>query len=158
MYGLLLESLREAITTKYGAETWRQVRHQAELLRYHYLTHDTYSETTLERLVDAVSDVTGASAADVMQSVGRNFIIFVARVGYEDILRVNGRRLRDFIDGLDNIHEYVRRIYPAMQAPSFRCENETSTGLTVHYCSHRRGLVPYVIGQLGQVRTGHCIV
>lgn len=38
-----------------------------------------------------------------------------------------------------------------MRAPSFFCENESSTGLTLHYRSKRRGFVHYVMGQIKQV-------
>ena len=53
--------------------------------------------------------------------------------------------------GLDNLHEYLKFSYPRMRAPSFFCENETSTGLTLHYRSKRRGFVHYTMGQIKQV-------
>ena len=158
MYGILLEPLREAVVDLYGADTWEEVRQEASLNCFQFLTHDTYKEEIFERLVEAVSAVTGTARSDVMEELGGAFVRFVARAGYEDILRVQGRRLRHFIDGIDNIHEYVRKIYPAMQAPSFRCEDESETGFTVHYCSRRAGLATYVVGQLKQVRTGRRMV
>lgn len=54
--------------------------------------------------------------------------------------------------GLDNLHEYLKFSYPRMRAPSFFCENESSTGLTLHYRSKRRGFVHYTMGQIKQVR------
>lgn len=53
--------------------------------------------------------------------------------------------------GLDNLHEYLKFSYPRMRAPSFFCENESSTGLTLHYRSRRRGFVYYTMGQIKQV-------
>ncbi|GJQ65687.1 hypothetical protein Trydic_g7773 [Trypoxylus dichotomus] len=59
--------------------------------------------------------------------------------------------MRDFLNGLDNLHEYLRYSYPRMKAPSFICENETSQGLTLHYRSKRKGFVYYTMGQIKEV-------
>ncbi|KFM60319.1 Soluble guanylate cyclase 88E, partial [Stegodyphus mimosarum] len=59
--------------------------------------------------------------------------------------------MRDFLNGLDNLHEYLKFSYPRMKAPSFFCERETSSGLTLHYRSTRRGFLWYTIGQIKEV-------
>ena len=56
--------------------------------------------------------------------------------------------MRDFLNGLDDLHEYLRFSYPKMCPPSFFCENETPDGMIMHYTTKRRGYLPYVIGQL----------
>ena len=38
-----------------------------------------------------------------------------------------------------------------IRAPSYFCDNETDTGLELHYRSKRRGFVHYTIGQLRAV-------
>lgn len=60
--------------------------------------------------------------------------------------------MRDFLNGLDNLHEYMRYTYPRMRPPSFYVERETANGLTLHYRSRRRGFVHYVMGQITEVR------
>lgn len=67
------------------------------------------------------------------------------------VLSVLGRHMRDFLNGLDNLHEYLKFSYPRMRAPSFICENETKQGLTLHYRSKRRGFVYYTMGQIREV-------
>ena len=62
-----------------------------------------------------------------------------------------GRHVRDFLNGLDNLHEYLRFTYPYMKPPSFYCEDETATGLKLHYRSRRKGFLHYVIGQIRAV-------
>jgi guanylate cyclase len=52
--------------------------------------------------------------------------------------------MRDFLNGLDNLHEYLRFSYPKMKAPSFFVENESKAGLTLHYRTRRRGFINYV--------------
>lgn len=48
-------------------------------------------------------------------------------------LQVLGRHVRDFVNGLDNLHEYLRFSYPKVQPPTFFCQEESATGVTLHY-------------------------
>jgi guanylate cyclase, other len=86
-----------------------------------------------------------------MEELGVEFVNFIGQYGYDRILRVLGRHMRDFLNGLDNLHEYMRYSYPKLKPPSFFVENETVDGLTLHYRSNRKGYVYYVKGQLKQV-------
>lgn len=86
-----------------------------------------------------------------MTAMGVQFVSFVSQYGYDKVLSVLGRHMRDFLNGLDNLHEYLKFSYPKMQAPSFICENETRQGLTLHYRSKRRGFVYYTMGQIKEV-------
>jgi guanylate cyclase len=88
-----------------------------------------------------------------MESFGVEFINFLCKFGYEGILRILGRNLRDFLNGLDNLHEYIRHSYPTLKPPSFFVEKETPNGLTLHYRSKRRGFSHYVVGQIKQVNS-----
>ena len=38
-----------------------------------------------------------------------------------------------------------------LRAPSYFCDNETATGLQLHYRSKRRGFVHYTMGQLKSI-------
>lgn len=61
--------------------------------------------------------------------MGVHFVSFVGQYGYDRVLSVLGRHVRDFLNGLDNLHEYLKFSYPRMRAPSFICENETRQGI-----------------------------
>jgi guanylate cyclase len=69
----------------------------------------------------------------VAEEVGKEFIFFVSQYGYDKMIRVLGRHMRDFINGIDNLHEYMRFSYDKMKPPSFFVEKETSSGLILHY-------------------------
>ena len=86
-----------------------------------------------------------------MMMFGEYFVENIGRYGYARLLRVLGRDLRDFLNGLDDLHEYLRFSYPKMRPPSFFCENETPNGMLLHYTTKRRGYLCYVIGQLKTV-------
>ena len=86
-----------------------------------------------------------------MQEFGHDFVNFLGQFGYERILKILGRSLKDFLNGLDNLHEYMRYSYPKLKPPSFFVEKETPNGLILHYRSKRRGFTHFVIGILKQV-------
>ena len=50
------------------------------------------------------------------------------------MIRVLGRRLVDFLNGIDTLHEVLMKFsYDKMRPPSFYVEAETSTGLILNY-------------------------
>ncbi|KAK2145829.1 hypothetical protein LSH36_654g00000, partial [Paralvinella palmiformis] len=57
---------------------------------------------------------------------------------------------RDFLHGIDNIHEMMRFSYPRMISPSFYVSHEDGNGCLLHYRSKRSGFNHYVLGQLQQ--------
>ncbi len=67
-------------------------------------------------------------------------------------MKVLGRNLRDFLNGLDNLHEYLKHSYPKLRPPSFFVDNETPNGLRLHYRSKRNGYMHYVKGQIKEVK------
>lgn len=83
--------------------------------------------------------------------MGEIFVDFVGQYGYDRVLSILGRHMRDFLNGLDNLHEYLKFSYPRMKAPSFFCENENQYGLTLHYRSKRKGYMYYTMGQIKAV-------
>ena len=52
---------------------------------------------------------------DFFEEVGNYFVEFVCEFGYGDVLALLGRRLRDFLNGLDNLHEYLKYSYPRLK-------------------------------------------
>lgn len=151
MYGLLLENLSEFVKTHYGEERWEDIRKQAGLDSPSFSVHQVYPETLLNKLAKKAQQVLGVSEHEFMDQMGVFFVNFVGQYGYDRVLSVLGRHMRDFLNGLDNLHEYLKFSYPRMRAPSFICENETRQGLTLHYRSKRRGFVYYTMGQIREV-------
>lgn len=151
MYGLLLEGIVDYIRLTYGEAVWQEIRQKARIEHHTFSTHAVYSETLIPKLARVAADVTSTPYEELMDGFGSRFVAFVGQYGYDRILKVLGRHMRDFLNGLDNLHEYLRFSYPKLKPPSFFCENETRTGLTLHYRSKRKGFVHYVKGQIKQV-------
>ncbi|CAH2059313.1 unnamed protein product, partial [Iphiclides podalirius] len=151
MYGLLLENMAEYIRQTYGEERWEDIRRQAGVEQPSFSVHQVYPENLIARLAKKAQEVLGISEREFMDQMGVYFVGFVSQYGYDRVLSVLGRHMRDFLNGLDNLHEYLKFSYPRMRAPSFICENETRHGLTLHYRSKRRGFVYYAMGQIREV-------
>ena len=66
--------------------------------------------------------------------------------GYDRILRVLGRSLREFLCNLDALHDHLASIYQGINAPSFRTTDCSDGALLLHYYSAREGLGNIVIG------------
>lgn len=139
------------IIQKFGEEVWEIIRDKSRINEYTFVTHRMYSEKIIPRLAQATAEVTGYSADEIMTFTGKSFVQFLSKYGYEKMLRVLGRNMRDFLNGLDNLHEYLRFSYPKMKPPSFFCTEENKKGLTIHYRSKRHGYKNYVKGQLLEV-------
>ncbi|XP_067052727.1 soluble guanylate cyclase 88E-like [Acropora muricata] len=155
MYGMLLESVQYYLTEKYGEEIWEEIRERAGITDHVFVTHQRYSETCMKKIADSAEEVLGEetdmTSDDFMQYFGSCFVNFFSHYGYDRVIRVSGRYLRDFLIGIDNLHEHMRFGYPKLQSPSFHCEGETSTGLTLHYISKRKGFMFYVVGQVKEI-------
>jgi guanylate cyclase, other len=151
MYGLLVEAVVESIKKTYGASTWEQIKRGAKLESQIFSTHQQYSEALIQRIVKTTSIITGSKQEDILDMLGAEFVNYMSQFGYDRILRVLGRDLRDFLNGLDNLHEYMRFSYPKIKPPSFFVSEETENSLVLHYRSKRKGYVHYVKGQIKQV-------
>lgn len=151
MYGLILDGVIKTIVIHFGEEKWEEIQQKCGIHYTGFNAQQKYSETIVTRITRAVSDITGLSTKEIMNLYGEYFVKYMATRGYAPILRVLGRNMRDFLNGLDNLHEYLRFSYPTMKPPSFFCEKETRNGLILHYRSRRRGYLHYVKGQILQV-------
>ena len=85
-----------------------------------------------------------------LEFFGECFVRYFSHYGYDKIVRVSGRHYRDFLRGIDNLHETMRFSFPKMSTPSFYVTDEHENGCYLHYRSHRKGFTYYVIGQLKQ--------
>ncbi|MBN3300026.1 GCY8E cyclase, partial [Amia calva] len=178
MYGLYLEAVNDYINESYGEDVWRLIEARAEIPHLKFVRHQMYktscsgfgifyglkgevqrivvttvscSDNLILRLAKAAGEVLGKTHDELMYAFGVYMVKRIGNYGYERILKVLGRNVRDFINELDNLHEYFRFSFPKVQPPSFCVEEECETSLTLHYRSTRKGFTQFVKGQLSQV-------
>ncbi|XP_076315498.1 soluble guanylate cyclase 88E-like [Tachypleus tridentatus] len=151
MYGLILENLSQYIIVVYGEDKWEIIRKLAKVEHATFSTHKVYPDSYIPKLAAKASKVLKISEKEFLEGMGVFFVSFVGQYGYDRVLSVLGRHMRDFLNGLDNLHEYLKFSYSRMKAPSFFCENESASGLTLHYRTNRRGFLWYTVGQIKEV-------
>jgi len=151
MYGLIFENFSGYIKVKYGEEAWDNVRKMANIDTPTFSIHQVYPEQLLGKIAKKAFQTLGCSADEFFEGMGYYFVEFCAIYGYGDVLALLGRELRDFLNGLDNLHEYLKFSYPRLRAPSYFVNTETPEGLMLHYRSKRRGFTTYTAGQLKAV-------
>jgi guanylate cyclase, other len=153
MYGLLIEAVIDVIKRKYGEEMWLEISKKCKLQSNSFSTQQQYSETLIIKITKCLSQTLNKDYDSLMEIFGIEFVNFVGLYGYDRMLRVLGRHMRDFLNGLDNLHEYMKFTYPKLKPPSFYVEKEDINGLVLHYRSKRTGFIHYVKGQIKQVNT-----
>ncbi|KAF6775336.1 hypothetical protein AHF37_04404 [Paragonimus kellicotti] len=151
MYGLLIEGLKHFILTKHSEATWTTILARSGCEIKEFECRHVYEEDLLPNLFSIAARVLNMSEEDVKHQTGHLFVGFVCDKGYVNVLRVLGRELRDFLNGLDNLHEFLRSTYPHMRPPSFFCVNESRTGITLEYRSQRTGYLPFFIGWMEEL-------
>ena len=55
MYGLLLDSIQKFLHETYGARYWANIRRRAKLKNQWFVTHEVYSDSVMNDLVEAAA-------------------------------------------------------------------------------------------------------
>lgn len=151
MYGLLCENLRDMIIDRHGEAMWLKVKELAGIKSQSFVLHNIYSDSAIACMAQAYAELTTRNVDCVMKDLGISFVTFIEKNGYNQLLKVLGRNMRDFLNGLDSLHEYLRFSYTKLKPPSFFVEMETARGMILHYRSKRIGFLHYVAGQIEEV-------
>ncbi|XP_014250354.1 soluble guanylate cyclase 88E [Cimex lectularius] len=151
MYGLILRNFQEFLLECYGKMSWDAIRKESNIEETSFSLYQVYPDNYAERILSFASKILQISENEISEKAGKNLVKFLNKYGYDQVLSVLGRDFRDFLNGLDNLHEYMKFSYPRIRAPSFICENETKHGLILHYRSKRKQFVHYTIGIIKEV-------
>lgn len=68
-----------------------------------------------------------------LQFFGEDFVRYFINLGFDKILRVAGRTLRDFLFAIDQLHDSNRFTFPQMNQPLFHVTEESESGATLVY-------------------------
>ncbi|KAH3811317.1 hypothetical protein DPMN_139727 [Dreissena polymorpha] len=79
--------------------------------------------------------------------LGEYYLTYLQKRGYDEMLRNLGHNTLEFLQNLDSLHALQKRDFPDVVAPSFRCDEDSSTDrMILHYYSKRSGLHSVVKG------------
>ncbi|WAR27241.1 GCYB2-like protein [Mya arenaria] len=77
----------------------------------------------------------------LLEMIGEYYLTYLEKRGFDEMLRNLGHNVLEFLQNLDSVHVLIRRDYPDMVAPSFRCDEDSSSDrMVLHYYSKREGL------------------
>lgn len=146
MYGLVNKGIQELVCSRFGEETWRQIKQKAEIQTDTFLSMEGYPDDLTHRLVIAASQVLGISTASVMEAFGEFWVSYTGKEGYGEMMDMGGDTLPEFLENLDELHARVGINFPKLVPPSFECHEVEENQLELHYHSSREGLAPMVTG------------
>jgi predicted hydrocarbon binding protein len=148
MYGLVNAAVQDLVVSKFGDETWLQIKAKAGVTLDAFSRMEQYSDEITFKMVGAASEVLGISADDVMKAFGEHWVLYTGREGYGEMFNIAGSSLKDFLFNLDNLHTRVGQNFTHLQPPSFRFDTINDRTVRMHYHSVRKGLCPLVGGLL----------
>ncbi|KAK2715190.1 hypothetical protein QYM36_009992, partial [Artemia franciscana] len=98
MYGLLIENLADYVKDNFGEDTWEKIRKRAAFDQPSFSTHEVYPENYISRLAKTSCEVLKMTEQEFMGAMGKQFVGFVGQYGYDRVLSVLGRNMRDFLN------------------------------------------------------------
>ncbi|RCJ38397.1 heme NO-binding protein [Nostoc minutum NIES-26] len=146
MYGLVNKAIQDMVCSRFGEQTWKEIKHKAEVDVDVFLSMEGYPDDITHRLVKAASTILGLSSAEIMQAFGEFWVEYTAQEGYGEMMDMSGDTLPEFLENLDNLHARVGVSFPKLQPPSFECTDVEENSLNLHYRSSREGLSPMILG------------
>ncbi|XP_030746361.1 soluble guanylate cyclase 88E-like, partial [Sitophilus oryzae] len=96
--------MSEYIKQTYGEDKWEEIRRAAGVEQPSFSTHQVYPEGLIPRLSKKAVQILQITEKEFFDKMGVFFISFVSQYGYDRVLSVLGRHMRDFLNGLDNLH------------------------------------------------------
>lgn len=146
MYGLVNKALEDLVCSRHGQDAWEKIKQNAAVDIDVFISMDGYPDDVTYKLVGAASAVLGVSGEEVLKAFGEYWVLYTAREGYGEVLKMAGDTLPAFLENLDNLHARMGLIFPRLKPPSFRCTDIRDNSLRLQYYSTRRGLAWFVIG------------
>lgn len=148
MYGLVNKAVQDLVCSRFGEDTWQKIKRKAGVEDDVFVSMDAYPDEVTYNLVGAASEVLGVTPEEVLKAFGEYWVLYTAREGYGDILKMAGSNFLAFVQNLDSLHARVGMSFPELRPPSFRCTDIADGSVTLHYYSTREGLGPMVVGLL----------
>ncbi|BDI16231.1 hypothetical protein ANSO36C_20330 [Nostoc cf. commune SO-36] len=146
MYGLVNKAIQDMVCSRFGEDTWKKIKHKAEVDVDVFLSMEGYPDDITHNLVKAASIILSLSANEIMQAFGEFWVQYTSEEGYGELMDMSGDELPEFLENLDNLHARVGVSFPKLQPPSFECTDMEENSLSLHYRSDREGLTPMILG------------
>jgi len=159
MRGAIFTALEKWIVEEQGLDAWHQVKKESncEIKDNGFLHRSYYPDEDMVDILAAMCNITAISKEEALRSFGQFFLSYMLHHGYHDILRCQGRNLRQWLSNLNAMHDHVAKSFSEQgkfHAPIFWCEDcdQVEGCILLHYCSLRGTFfVPFVVGIVEEV-------
>ncbi|CAF0865964.1 unnamed protein product [Adineta steineri] len=149
LYGIILESARDGVIVFHGDSLWKRIVHELNLPSETFQLFARYEEKILFDICECMANILHEGTSEsYLEFFGEDFVRYFVNFGFDKILRVAGRTLRDFLFAIDQLHDSNRFTFPNMIQPLFHVTEENATGATLVYKSVRHGFARYAKGGL----------
>ncbi|KAK4472169.1 hypothetical protein MN116_000467, partial [Schistosoma mekongi] len=148
MYGVLFEILRNYIVVTFGPSIWEAA---VEIVNGHPLEihiRQNYSTKLFTGIIKSLCDFIGLPEEDIYYEFGIKSVDYLTDNGFKNSFRVLGKNYIDFLQNVNELHEYLRFSYPKLKAPDIKITSINHNVITLDYSTLRSGFAHYLHGQL----------
>lgn len=137
MHGIIFSEMRKYVDTKLGSGAWNTVLSKAGLGAKIYLPIQDYPDSDVVALVGAASEVTGLSAAAILEDFGQ--FLAPALLGlYRTLVPADWKTL-DLLENTEQtIHSVVRARNPGAKPAELQVVRQSPETAELVYSSQRR--------------------
>ena len=146
MYGLVNKAIKDLVVENHGQEKWEEICTSVGFEESDFISMSPYPDKLTYDLVGAASKILKTDANAILEAFGEYWILYTAEQGYGDLLDLSGSSFTEFLGNLDMLHLRINNMMPELKAPLFSTQNETNNSVELRYKSHRKGLVPMLLG------------
>ena len=149
MKGVVNKGIGEFAIQQFGEEAWTRIKAAAGCEEPFFSTSASYDDQSTLDLVTAACEVSGLTAAQVLEAYGRFLIPNTMRDAYPSFFAVAGKSARELLMNLDRVHQEVTKHVAGSAPPLIVC-TETADG-TLHIRYSGRGFCELLKGALAGV-------
>ncbi|TNN11718.1 Soluble guanylate cyclase 88E [Schistosoma japonicum] len=120
MYGVLFEILRNYIVVTFGSSVWEAA---VEIVNGHPLeihVRQNYSTRLFTGIIKSLCDFIGLPEEDIYYEFGIKSVDYLTNNGFRNSFRVLGKNYIDFLQNVNELHEYLRFSYPKLKPPDIK--------------------------------------
>lgn len=94
MYGLVNKAIEEMAIKVGGEDVWKAIKLKAGVEHPAFISMKVYPDEMTYKLVNSASEIFEIPADDLLREFGKHWILFTAKEGYGDLLKVSGGNLQ----------------------------------------------------------------
>ena len=146
MYGIVNQAIQGLVIDSFGKQKWEEILHDSKVDIDSFSNKGIYPDKITYDLAISASRILNMSLDDVLFSFGKYWVLHIANLKYNSLLKTGGNHAFEFLKNLPNFHSRVMLYYPDIEPPEFQVEEIDNKTLILHYYSFRSGLSSFVKG------------